>query len=109
MASTSLLPSPSAITAFLTPAQVQATPPLLCEIRDPLTQSIPKILLPWTTTLVQATNKVEAWPCLLPDSHTSSPALVEADAHWAVTVRSPDTRTSPRSEASIPGHLLVQL
>ena len=27
--STSLLPSPSAITAFLTPAQVQATPPLL--------------------------------------------------------------------------------
>ena len=29
MMSTSLLPSPSAITAFLTPAQVQATPPLL--------------------------------------------------------------------------------
>ena len=36
----------------------------------------------------------------------TSPALVEADAHWAVTVRSPDTRTSPRSEASIPGHVL---
>ena len=38
----------------------------------------------------------------------TSPALVEADAHWAVTVRSPDTRTSPRSEASIPGHLLIR-
>ena len=37
----------------------------------------------------------------------TSPSVVEADAHWAVTVRSPATRTRPRSEASIPGQVLV--
>ena len=36
----------------------------------------------------------------------TSPLVVDAVAHWAVTVRSPDTRTRPRSEASIPGHVL---
>ena len=36
----------------------------------------------------------------------TSPLEVDAVAHWAVTVRSPDTRTRPRSEASIPGHVL---
>ena len=46
--------------------------------------------------------------CISKQMGFTSPALVEADAHWAVTVRSPDTRTSPRSEASIPGHLLIR-